>query len=330
MKSCIESPDPAVVFVEDSVALLGQAWAGRPGRARTLAVARRDETTMDAALAELKRAICVPADLPPIDAEAVRRFVEGCVVALPVGGEGTRLQAVSEAQGVQKNALRLPNGDTMLERTIRMYKDVGIERFVALVHHRAESILDLLGDGSRLGVDVRYSRDPGRPVGRGGAIRNALDNGRIDRGDNLIVHNPDDVIVRYPGRFPEDIVAAHLGGTAQGTIATAVMVDGFRLPYTGMTVEGGVVSEVTPYPIVPIPAHIGVTVLSPECYPYFDRLFDMQQRTDFEGPLFRALSAERRLFAAYIPSDSWLQVNDPKGLQSFMAFLEAEERRAAT
>lgn len=283
---------------------------------------------MDAALDGLKRAICVPANLPPVGQDAVRRFVRGCVVALPVGGEGSRLHAVSDVQGVQKNALRLPNGDTMIERTIRMYQNVGIARFVALVHHKAESILDLLGDGSRLGVEVRYSRDPGRPVGRGGAIRNALANGSIGRSDNLIVHNPDDVIVRYPGVFPDDIVAAHLAGFAAGTIATAVLVDGFRLPYTGMTVEHGLVREVSPYPIVPIPAHTGVTVLSPACYPYFDQLFDMRRRTDFEGPLFQALSAEGRLFAAFIPGDSWLQVNDPKGLKTFADLLDDEQRLA--
>ena len=71
-----------------------------------------------------------------------------------------------------------------------------------------------LAMGASWGCTVRYSEDPGRPVGRGGAIRHALLNGSIPRDKNLIVHNPDDVIALYTGSFPADVVAAHLAGVA--------------------------------------------------------------------------------------------------------------------
>ncbi len=279
---------------------------------------------MDAALDDLRRAVCDPGEPSVMDDEALREFASNCVVALPVGGEGSRLRSVTGALGIQKNALRLPNGETLIERTIRMYRDEGFREFVALVFHSKDSIVDLLADGSRLGVRVRYSEDPGLSVGRGGAIRHALENGAIPRAKNLIVHNPDDVIARYPGSFPRDVVAAHLAGVRQGTVATAIMVDGARMPYTGMRLDNGIVEEVTAYPFVPIPAHIGVTVFSPAVYALFDALFDLTRRTDFEGVLFPMLAREKKLYSALIPTASWFQVNDPKSLDILMEVVREE------
>jgi NDP-sugar pyrophosphorylase family protein len=279
---------------------------------------------VEAALQNLQRAVCDPGERAVLAADELQDFAANCVVALPVGGEGSRLRSVTDALGIQKNALRLPNGETLIERTIRMYRDEGFHEFVALVFHSKHSIVDVLGDGSRLGVRVRYSEDPAIPVGRGGAIRHALDNGAIPRRNHLIVHNPDDVIARYSGSFPRDAVAAHFAGVKAGAVATAIMVEGARLPYTGMRLNNGIVDEVMAYPFVPIPAHIGVTLFSPAVYPHFDALFDLTRRTDFEGVLFPLLAQEKRLYSALIPTESWYQVNDPKSLDRLMEVVRAE------
>ena len=273
---------------------------------------------MEAALDDLRRAVCDPGEPSGIAEDELRAFAATCTVALPVGGQGSRLRSVTDSLGVQKNALRLPNGETLVERTIRMYRDAGFGEFVALVFHGKDSIIDHIGDGGQLGVRVRFSEDPGQPVGRGGAIRHALENGAISRERSLLVHNPDDVIARYPGSFPRDVVAAHLTGLRLGAIATAIMVEGARMPYTGMRLQNGVVEEVVAYPFVPIPAHIGVTLFAPAVYDLFDTLFDLTRRTDFEGVLFPKLARERKLFSTIIPLDSWFQVNDPKSLDRLM------------
>jgi NDP-sugar pyrophosphorylase family protein len=285
---------------------------------------------LERALNDLRDAICESSEPAHIDWPELLRFAENCVVALPVGGQGSRLQSITERFGVQKNALRLPDGDTMLARTIRMYRDAGFRDFVALVFYYADSVIQALGDGDAIGVRIRYSHDPAIPVGRGGAIRNALDNGSIPADRYLIVHNPDDVIARYPGSFPADIVAAHLAGERQGMIATAVMVDGARVPYTGMRIRGGVVEEVIPYPFVPVPAHTGITLFSPAAYPYFRQLFDMTRKVDFESVLFPLLSAERKLQASVIPNQYWLQVNDPKSLDKLADLVREEQDLAAS
>ena len=151
---------------------------------------------MKVALDNFRNAVYSPGEIAKVSDADFQQFAKNCVVALAVGGEGSRLKAATEAKQVHKTALRLPNGDTMTERTIRMYKEAGFQHFVALVFHHAQSVIDLLGDGSHLGVQITYSHDPEHPVGRGGAIRNALDNGSIPRTKSLIVHNPDDQILK--------------------------------------------------------------------------------------------------------------------------------------
>jgi NDP-sugar pyrophosphorylase family protein len=282
---------------------------------------------MDAALTDLGRIVCSSGERANLDEAELRAFAANCVVALAAGGYGSRLQGITELEGVHKTALRLPTGETMLERTIRMYRDAGFQQFVALVFHRAESIIDTLGDGSSLGVQITYSMDPEVPVGRGGAILNALANGSIPRDKSLIVHNPDDVIIRYPGSFPRDIVAAHLAGVERGLIATAVVVGGARVAYTGLAIDNGVVEEVVAYPFVPIPAHIGVTLFSPTVYGFFDELFSLTEKSDFEAVLFPRLAREQRLYTAMIPEGTWLAVNDPKALAQFVDVLNQEAGR---
>lgn len=280
---------------------------------------------MERALNDLGTAVCRVGERADVTDAGLREFAANAVVALSAGGEGSRLQTVTATGGaVHKTAFRLPSGDTMIERTIRMYRDNGFQEFVALVFHNAQSIMDVLGDGSHLGVTITYSSDPEIPVGRGGAIVNALFNGSIPREKSLVVHNPDDVIIRYPGSFPLDLISSHVASVERGAVATAATVAGAPVAYTGLAINDGMVSEVVAYPYVPIPAHIGVTVFSPEIYADFERLFSVTQKSDFEPVLFPLLASQGRLGACVIPDGTWIAVNDPKALKQFVAIVEQE------
>jgi NDP-sugar pyrophosphorylase family protein len=131
----------------------------------------------------------------PVNSKTWNEFAKNSVVALMAGGESSRYAAVVGGKKIQKNAHELPNGDTMIEMAIRTYRDAGIKKFVALVFHNAHTVEDRLGDGSKLGVEIVYSHDPEKPVGKGGAVRNAIENGSIPLDHNLIVVNPDDVVL---------------------------------------------------------------------------------------------------------------------------------------
>jgi len=132
-------------------------------------------------LNKLKSSIASFTDTEDKQHQNYEDFLNNCTVALAAGGSGSRLKNITDELGVHKTALELPNGETMIERVIKMYKELGVFSFVILVFNESESVIKLLGDGSKYGVNIAYSADPGHAVGRGGAIKNALVSQTIDQ-----------------------------------------------------------------------------------------------------------------------------------------------------
>lgn len=258
---------------------------------------------------------------PAASEEDWQKFADNVIVALMAGGESSRYAAVLNGKKVQKNAHELPNGDTMIEMAIRMYRDAGFKKFVALVYHHAHSIEDRLGDGKGLGVEIKYCQDPDPPAGKGGAIRNALEQGFIPDGSNLIVANPDDVILNFPGSFVRYIGNAHIEGEKKGMLATVVLAPGQAYAATGMMVVDNKVVDTQMYPFIPVPAHIGVTVFSPKILPRFKELFSLTEKSDFEQVLFPLLAQEKKLWSVGLTKGVWVAVNDLKSYKQLVDLL---------
>lgn len=250
-----------------------------------------------------------------------QNFVDNTTVALMAGGESSRFSSVLDGTQANKSAFELPNGDTMIEMCIRMYAQAGFKRFVALVFHNAHSIQERLGDGSSLGVEINYSYDPEIPIGKGGAVLNALENGSIPEGHNLIVVNPDDVVLRFP-EFPRYIAEAHMEGVRNGANATAVLGLGQAYHSTGMMVVDNKVVDTKMYPFIPVPAHVGITLFSPAAYPYFRQQFSLTEKSDFENVLFPILAQEGKLWSAGLTRGLWIAVNDAKTYKQLVGELE--------
>jgi NDP-sugar pyrophosphorylase family protein len=246
------------------------------------------------------------------------KLASNSVVALMAGGESTRYAAVLEGKKVHKNAHQLPNGDTMIEMAIRAYRDAGIKRFVALVCHNAHSIENRLGDGSSMGVEILYSHDPNPPAGKGGAIRNAIENGSIPLGSHLFVVNPDDVILNFPGSFVRHVGEAYLEGEGRGMLATAVLAPGQRYAGTGVMVADNVVIDTQMYPIIPIPIHAGITIIAPKVLPRFLELFSLKNKCDYEQALFSLLASERKLWSVVLDKGELIAVNDLKSYKQLI------------
>jgi NDP-sugar pyrophosphorylase family protein len=258
---------------------------------------------------------------PQLPDDEWKNFADNTVVALTAGGESSRFSPVLAGKQVQKSVFELPNGDTMMEMTIRMYRDAGIKKFVALVFHNAHTTEERLGDGSALGVEIKYSYDPEQPVGRGGAIRNALESGVIPENANLIVANPTDMFVDFPGSFPRYIAAAHIEGVKRGMLATPVLALGQNSPWTGMMVTDNVVTDTKMFPFIPVPSHVGVTVFAPEVFTMFNELFSLTEKSDFEPVLFPVLTGKKKLWSAGLTKGRWIQVKDPKGYKELLSQL---------
>ncbi len=252
------------------------------------------------------------------DGEAAE-FIRNTICVLPCGGESKRMAGLSEKH---KTALELPNGETIIARTIHGYASSGVKHFVLLTGINAESVIESTRHLEQEGLTIKYCPDPGKPVGRGGAILNAMLKGFIPRDNNSIVHNGDDQIVGYPGDFVKDICKAHINHRKNRGWITAVVAQGTTYAYTGMQITAGKVTNITATPMIPVPTHVGVTVMSPEVYPKFDELFNLTEKKDFEGYLFPILARDEKLFAFAIPGNCWYPVNNPKEYDNLVKTLQ--------
>jgi D-glycero-alpha-D-manno-heptose 1-phosphate guanylyltransferase len=85
------------------------------------------------------------------------------------GGFGTRLRAVT---GDNPKVLAPVAGRPFIEHLLLQLAGAGFRQVVLCTGFRADAVSAALGDGSRYGLRLRYSREEG-PLGTGGALRRA-------------------------------------------------------------------------------------------------------------------------------------------------------------
>ena len=90
-------------------------------------------------------------------------------VAVLCGGFGTRLGELT--RDLPKPMIPI-GGRPYLELVLRSFADRGLRDLVLLTGYKHEVIEEYFGDGSRFGMNVRYSRET-EPLGTGGALREA-------------------------------------------------------------------------------------------------------------------------------------------------------------
>ena len=91
-------------------------------------------------------------------------------VALLAGGLATRLRAVT--QTVPKALVEIA-GRPFIDHQLLLLHRNGIRRVVLCLGHLGQQIETHLGDGARLGMELRYSYDGPTLMGTGGALRRA-------------------------------------------------------------------------------------------------------------------------------------------------------------
>jgi mannose-1-phosphate guanylyltransferase/phosphomannomutase len=250
-----------------------------------------------------------------VNSDLVQKFKEETQVVLMAGGFGARFAEIEGAGEINKLAYELPTGDTIIETTIKMFRDSGLKNFLCLVYHKSESIFDVLGDGSELGVNIKYSIDPPGDYRKVGAILNAIQNGSIDKEKPMIMHNPDDLIMDFPD-FIDYIIKAHIESEhVNKTIATIINADAVEIPFSVMAVKDSIVTTIEKNCLLPIPTHMGTLIFSKEIFGHFDKIFDFKRQHHFENELFPYLVKNKLFGATAIPYNSWYPVNDKKSLE---------------
>ena len=275
-------------------------------------------------MAELRARINTEDTKTKVSPKEIEELKSQTVVVLPAGGRGLRIRNEAQSGDINKAMIKI-NGLSMIEKAIQDYSSAGIKRFVILTGFLAEKVEEHLGDGSRWGVEIRYSCDPdGRKVGNAGAILNALNNRSLDDTSTSIVHNPDDVIVGMSRPYGDVFLEGQVKARKNGCVATFVVVPDTPFQYSGLIIEKGRVKDVTKYPPIAVPAHTGITIFDPEVYSYFRRLVSLEVESSFENVVCPVLAKENRLFAINIPSESWIPVNDLKGIEKARQALTRE------
>ena len=102
---------------------------------------------------------------------------------IAAGGKGTRLRPITKE--IPKPLVDL-NGETLLERIIKQFKEAGIEDIYVSVNYMADKIQKTIGDGKKWGVKMIYIKEES-PLGTAGSI-SLIQNFRHDE---LLVTNGD-------------------------------------------------------------------------------------------------------------------------------------------
>jgi D-glycero-alpha-D-manno-heptose 1-phosphate guanylyltransferase len=155
-----------------------------------------------------------------------------CCVLVLVGGLGTRLRT-AYADGPK--ALAPIQGRPFLAYILKLLSDAGLSRIVLCVGYRAEQIEQWLGDGTSLGLQVKYSREE-EPLGTAGAI--ALAYSRYAKGERVLAMNGDSIL-QLPLAAMWDV---HMRRLAEATVALAQVQDASRYGSVGVNREGWVTS----------------------------------------------------------------------------------------
>jgi len=168
-------------------------------------------------------------------------------------GLGTRLLPYSAR--IAKPAFPVL-GMPLVEWVVAGLRNAGVTELVVNLHHIPESVVGVLGDGSRLGVGITYSHEE-RVLGTGGALVRALD--LIGDSDGVLVHNGD--------IFSDWDIGRLVGASARTVLG---VLDGSRLDPSERRVELAPDGSVSALRGLPAPGggrkvvYGGVSVVGPQ------------------------------------------------------------------
>ena len=89
------------------------------------------------------------------------------------GGLGTRAREISFDS--PKSMIKIES-KPFIDYQLELLNKNGLDEILLCVGHQGDKIIKYVGDGSRFGMNVKYSKeDPINLLGTGGAILNAID-----------------------------------------------------------------------------------------------------------------------------------------------------------
>ncbi len=210
-------------------------------------------------------------------------------VVLMAGGLGTRLRPLTE--NVPKPMLRVGT-KPILQTIIENFYSYGFRTFYLCVNYKSEVILDHFGDGSRLGVNIRYIQEPKR-LGTAGALC-------------LLPELPPEPVIVMNGDLLTNVNFEHLLNyhlTADAMATMCVREYDFQVPYGVVEMKGATIQAIVEKPVHSFYVNAGIYVLSPEAVRHIPK------NTFFDMPdLFQQLIAKKEKICSFPIRGYWLDI----------------------
>lgn len=226
-------------------------------------------------------------------------------VVVMAGGLGMRLRPLTEA--CPKPLVKVA-GTPILTHTLRRLIAQGVEEFTLCISYLGDMIIDYYGDGSDLGVSIRYVREEKR-MGTGGALSLVRDT----LSDPFLVINGDIITDLQIG----DPIALH---KARGWKATMITREHrFQIPYGVVEIdEGGTYLGALEKPEYKYLINTGIYVLDPEV------LMEIPKGEFYDLPkVFDALKAKGMATGCYKHEGQWVDIGNVTELDRANALLQS-------
>ena len=231
------------------------------------------------------------------------------------GGDGTRLRAVT---GPSPKPLVPLLGRPLMAYTLELLRRHGFTEVCAALRYRAQDIIDAFGDGSALGVSLRYRVETGS-WGTAGAVRRC---GAFIGGEDVLVISGD-------AACDYDLTAlweAHRERKPAATLALAREKEPLRFGLT-VTDEAGTIRAFIEKPdwahVVTDLVNTGIYVLSPRAL----EAVPTDRACDFARDLFPALLESGETLLGLPMDGYWCDVGTP--LSYYRCCADALEGRLA-
>jgi dTDP-glucose pyrophosphorylase len=209
-------------------------------------------------------------------------------VVIMAGGLGTRLAELT--RDTPKPMLRV-GSRPLLETIVCGVAEQGFRRVYLAVNYKAEQIEAHFGDGSALGIDVRYLRESER-MGTAGALSLLPEPPRLP----IVVTNADLLTKEDFG----DMLDRHVQAGVDATMA--VRDYEMQVPFGVVREQGGVIAAIEEKPVQRFMVNAGMYVLSPQAVARVPRgPYDMPA-------LFQQLVAEGRPTRCHPIAGYWLDI----------------------
>ena len=205
------------------------------------------------------------------------------------GGDGRRIRALSDE--VPKPLLRV-GGKPLLEILIERLRAAGISQFFVTVRYKSEMIEAHFGDGSRLGVRIRYVRE-NAPLGTAGALAQLPE---TPTAPFFLING--DILTRCDFLGMLDFHRRCRAELTVGAVPHTVEV-----PYGVLRVEGDQLAAIEEKPRLDFLVNAGVYVVDPAVIPLIPR-----ERAFHATELIPLLKRAGRTVVAFPIREYWLDV----------------------